>query len=353
MLGHRLGKNGLEAIFSTRDSSNFFRAIGDSNHGAAFISHVEWRQIICDNIAASQDNTTKQQVSRWRQAGGEVDHRIFPYIAAVTGCVVVIWPAKITRELTFFPPACTRDTKIIHFRWFNQNGCGNLDTLEALQAQNPMQQSELTRVVQARVEQHTQATRALPRAVAPTTPIGTPVTLRQMDASIMQHHSRWCATGAKDDSRWGFQANATAELESENMGEFLHAYASSRTDVYTRWDKHIKQPRVWCVSSQLDPLLRREGVTGLCRWGRKLDLSKLEIITVPINHEGYGVMRKRGHWTALIIRVQEGVMQAYDLWSSRVGQGEGHPHEAILNRVGEWVQQLNTKRRMRSGQRAA
>ena len=74
------------------------------------------------------------------------------------------------------------------------------------------------------------------------------------------------------------------------------------------------------------------------------NLSAPETIIVPLNHPGAGSDQEGGHWTLVVVRVKEGLIQAFDSLSPGVFREGEHPHTDILHRIGVWVQHLNKKR---------
>ena len=143
-------------------------------------------------------------------------------------------------------------------------------------------------------------------------------------------------TGIKTNSR-------TLDDESE------HSHTKERGDVHTAWSAGadiVKRPRVWCVSSQLDVKLLSEGVESVEHWGRSLDLTTLEVVIIPINHPGVGNSLAGGHWTVLIIRIEEGVIQAVNSTGAEITDSETHPHRHMIQRTVEWLQHVATEHKL-------
>ena len=288
-------------------------------------------------------------LQQWRQRDALVDHRIFPFMAALTKRVVVVWPAQCTQELIFFPQEYHSDTPIIHFRWFSPDEDGPLTVLEPLQQRNPLGNGALTVQMAKRGAEHVKTLRRAQRARQDEADQAFE-DLRQLPPSALETHQQHLLTASSDDRRWGLQQGEDAELCDANIGEFLHAFTKRRGDVCTAWVQKpgARAPRVWCVSSQMDALLQRDGVDGIKHWGRKLDLSKLELLIVPVNHPGVGSARRGGHWTVLVVRIREGLIQSFDSMGREDFQGDAanHPHAAILERVAQWLTTISTMRRL-------
>jgi hypothetical protein len=267
MLRHRLKKYGMTALYTTRDGSNYFKAVHASSRGSLHASHEEWRQAVCDHIALSTNVELKQQLPAWRKRDHPVDHRVLPFVADLTGCVIIVWAAKVMKEMVFFPAEHTNDTHVLYFSWFNQTGGGALDTMEPLHPADPLGNAALQQLLQSRRQECSREGGACTHPVSNIVPTCTPVTLRQLAPEVCQRHHKRSEQGGAGDSRWGSQEDSSAELSDEQLHEFLHTYASTRPDVETAWEKTVKTPRVWCVSSQLIVKLTDEGVAAVRSWG--------------------------------------------------------------------------------------
>ena len=116
---------------------------------------------MCDCIAASDAGLARMVLQRWRQRECPVDHRAFPAMATLTGCVVVVWTAMISQELMYFPTECHNDTPILQFQWFNKDGDGPLDTLEPLRHAHPLRSAEWEAAMKPRIAKHVAALRGL------------------------------------------------------------------------------------------------------------------------------------------------------------------------------------------------
>ena len=91
------------------------------------------------------------------------------------------------------------------------------------------------------------------------------------------------------------------------------------------------------MSSQLDTLLQRDGAEGINHWGCKVDLSELELLIVPVNQPGVGTELEGGHWTVLVVRIREGLIQSFDSFGIAGDDPEEHPSAYILRRVAKYV----------------
>ena len=353
-LAHRVAKYGMTATATLRDGDNLFRAVRESARDTSLVSHADWRRAVCDHMAGNAPPELVMLLPKWRQQGNPVDHRVLPYVAAVLDRVVVVWPAQTTRQLFFYPPACTIDTHAVYFKWFNQEGAGPLDTFEPMYFNNPMGDRDLRVGMLKNLREHIQARTVeacthggvQPREVPH---ICSPLGLRQVDTAHMEAHQAGVMQGVEEDARWGMQHDASAELCDANIGEFIHAIMDHCEDTVTFWaPAKTKMPRVWVISPQLDVKLQEEGVGGVQSWGRTLDLSALELIFIPINHPGAGVDLEGGHWTVLVVRVREGLIQSFDSFVQPQCEAEHHPHAKILQRAEEWLQHLSdvTSRRL-------
>ena len=74
----------------------------------------------------------------------------------------------------------------------------------------------------------------------------------------------------------------------------------------------------------------------MMRWSRKLNLTRLQLIVIPIHHPG--------HWTLVVVRIRERLIVSYDSFTSRTPTVlRPHVHQHIADRIQAWVMQLKTE----------
>ena len=295
-----------------------------------------WRQALCDGIAADLHSTLHSVVGEWRGPEGVLDTRCLPYAAAVLGKV---WSAKLGRAPTVhLPPQCNVDTGVVHLRWSNYDGEGPFDHLTPLRQGCPFPRDSWVELVHQQVRSGLGATTLDSSSGAPGF---SPSTLRQVDDATQGRHAQVVCQGVDQDLRWGLQQDTTAQLTDNNLEEWMHAYSMSHADVlltgFAEPGDNKTQPRVWCLGTNFHTILKRDGVSGVARWGRKLDLSRLQVIFIPIHHPG--------HWTCVVVRVQEQRILSLDSFTSAAPTPAQHRHQPILQRVASWLRHVNVQHR--------
>ena len=94
ILERRLSKYALRVVPVSTDHSNLPRALQQCNHALQHLPISTWRHNLCEAMVAAGDADLLPCLPHWRKDGSVIDQRCLPYAAALTGCVVVVFPAR-------------------------------------------------------------------------------------------------------------------------------------------------------------------------------------------------------------------------------------------------------------------
>ena len=88
-------------------------------------------------------------------------------------------------------------------------------------------------------------------------------------------------------------------------------------------------------------MLQRDGAKAMMRWSRKLNLTRLQLIAIPIHHPG--------NWTLVVVRIQERLIVLFNSFTSHTPTVlRPHNHQHIVDCIQAWVMQLQTAHEVQS-----